>query len=194
MYLKINVIEFTLYRYIMVKINDFMIFTVHCKENKRSWEDFQSLTTCLCLLHTAAHEQYETDNRVLFLYAEMEAHSSGLGRKRKREELNGDTKEAECFRKRPRRTLVSIGKVAVSQHLMWWYHFLCMWWTDLMCVFRAWLNLRRSPMSWWLQKPHTFVFAWKKPAVALQVCKGWFYLHFPSLHAHSLHDLYVFSS
>uniref|UniRef100_A0A9J8D8X6 choline-phosphate cytidylyltransferase n=1 Tax=Cyprinus carpio carpio TaxID=630221 RepID=A0A9J8D8X6_CYPCA len=35
----------------------------------------------------------------------MEAHSSGLGRKRKREELNGEMKEAECFRKLPRRTL-----------------------------------------------------------------------------------------
>ncbi|XP_043119847.1 phosphate cytidylyltransferase 1A, choline b isoform X2 [Puntigrus tetrazona] len=34
----------------------------------------------------------------------MEAHCSGLGRKRKREELNGETEEA-CFRKRPRRTL-----------------------------------------------------------------------------------------
>ncbi len=53
----------------------------------------------------------ETDNSALFLYAEMEAHRSGLGRKRKREELNGHDMK-ECSRKRPRRTLVSIGKVA----------------------------------------------------------------------------------
>lgn len=58
----------------------------------------------------------EKYNSVFVFYTEMEAHSSGLGRKRKRAELNGEMKEAECFRKRPRRTLVSIGKVAVSQH------------------------------------------------------------------------------
>ncbi|XP_016117340.1 phosphate cytidylyltransferase 1A, choline b [Sinocyclocheilus grahami] len=39
------------------------------------------------------------------LNQEMEAHSSGFGRKRKREELNGEMKEAERFRKLPRRTL-----------------------------------------------------------------------------------------
>lgn len=44
----------------------------------------------------------------------MEAHSSGHGRKRKREELNGEIKEAECYRKLPRRTLVGVGKVVDS--------------------------------------------------------------------------------
>lgn len=98
----------------------------------------------------------------------MEAHSSGLCRKRKREEMNGEMKEAECFRKLPRRTLVSAGQVSVSRRSD-----VKTWFPHLMCVSRAWLHLHRSLMSWWLHKPHTSASAWKKPAVALQVREGW---------------------
>lgn len=89
------------------------------KQIKSSWEDFQSINTWICLFltpHIVWHESYGK-NKLFFyyyFYAGMEVHSSGVGRKRKREESNGEIRE--CFRKIPRRTLVSVGKVAFSRH------------------------------------------------------------------------------
>lgn len=60
----------------------------------------------------------------------METHSSGLSRKRKRRELNGQIKEEDCVRKAPRKTLVRHEKLLCHLALKWWHHFLCTGYAD----------------------------------------------------------------